>query len=293
MSDKMVLASQDAIQPASMSELKELAQWANKSGFLGTQSPEQALLVMMAGRDLGFSYTQSLRAFHVIKGKPSLSADAAVAVVTSRKDLCEYFRCVEMTPTSVTWETKRVDHPEPARMTFTIEEAQIAGLIDDMYKKWPKRMLSSRCKMFLARDTYPELLMGLLDIDEATAIPDRRVPPAVAQVIDDALKYRNAPSKAWADIDASLDARDRAEAKQAIPDAIEEPEVPAEDEEDDETLVEAMSARIAAASDRQALDSLVKELGVLKAQRRVTDGELAALRGAWAERRDALKEVTT
>ena len=71
MSDKMVLASQDAIQPASMSELKELAQWANKSGFLGTQSPEQALLVMMAGRDLGFSYTQSLRAFHVIKGKPS------------------------------------------------------------------------------------------------------------------------------------------------------------------------------------------------------------------------------
>ena len=79
----------------------------------------------------------------------------------------------------------------------------------------------------------------------------------------------------------------------SIPDAIEEPEVPAEDEEDDETLVEAMSARIAAASDRQALDSLVKELGVLKAQRRVTDGELAALRGAWAERRDALKEVTT
>lgn len=154
-----------AIEPKNFGELNQLAKVAAESDFFGAKNPSQALMLMMAGKDIGFSYTQSLRAFHVIKGKPSLSADAMVAVCLSRKDLCEFFRCIEETKTSVTWETKRVGNPVRVG-TFTMDEAKDAGIVTDMYRKFPKRMLGARCKAYLAREVYPELLMGLYDPDE-------------------------------------------------------------------------------------------------------------------------------
>lgn len=279
--DKMQLASSSTIQPTTIDELRWLAESANKSGFLGTNSADQALLVMMAGRDLGFSYTQSLRAFHVIKGKPSLSADAAVAVCTSRKDLCTYFRCIDMTETSVTWETKRVDHPEPTRQTFTIEEAQRAGLVNDMYKKWPKRMLSSRCKMFLARDTYPELLMGLLDVDEAESITARMQPPTV-RIVDQRRPVEHGgqvPSKATL--------------QQPITDAVEEPlDFVEEEVTDDETgelvpIGDYMGNRITRAKSKDELKVIGKEVHALG--EKISDSRRKWLGELWSSRNNELK----
>lgn len=167
-STALARAPSTAIEPRDMGELQVLAVAAAKSNFFGAKTPEQALMLMMSGRDLGFSYTQALRMMHVIKDKPSLSADGAVAVCLAHPELCEYFRPVEETDTTCTWETKRRDNP-PRRETFTIEDAQRADLTKqngDMYRKYPKRMLSARAKMFLARDVYPELLGGLYDPDE-------------------------------------------------------------------------------------------------------------------------------
>jgi hypothetical protein len=43
--------------------------------------PQDALMVLMAGRELGFAPMQSLRLITVIKGKITLAADATVALV--------------------------------------------------------------------------------------------------------------------------------------------------------------------------------------------------------------------
>jgi len=163
-SDKLTRVTPADIQPGSMDDLYRLAKAAAGTGFFGASSPEQALILMMAGRDCGFSYTQSLRAFHVIKGKPSLSANAMVAVCLN-SDKCEYFRCVSGDKNSVTWETKRKGNPARS-ITFTIEEAKEAGLVTDMYRKFPRQMLSARSASSLAREVYPELLMGIYDPDE-------------------------------------------------------------------------------------------------------------------------------
>ena len=158
----------NAIEPASLGELQTLCKHYSESGFFGAMTPQQALVIAMAGRDLGFSYTQALRAFHLLKGKPTLSADGMVAAVLSR-GVCEYFRPVEQTDTSATWEAKRVNC-EPVRYTFTLEDAQRAGLVNEMYRKHPRRMLSARAKAYLARDLFPEVLMGLVTEDEAEEI---------------------------------------------------------------------------------------------------------------------------
>ena len=67
MSDSTSLVRSAPIEPTNMRELEVFAAAAAKTGFFGAKSPEQALIVAMSGRDLGLSYAQSLRAFHVIE----------------------------------------------------------------------------------------------------------------------------------------------------------------------------------------------------------------------------------
>lgn len=170
-----LIAGRPPIEPQNMAELKDFARIAAATRFFGAETPEQALIIAMAGRDLGFSYMQALRAFYVVKGRPSLSADGMVAVCLSRHDVCEYFRAVDVTETKATWEAKRVGAPA-VRYSFSMDDAQRAGLASDMYKKHPKRMLSARAKSYLARDVFPELLMGLITDDEAHEIAEARGP---------------------------------------------------------------------------------------------------------------------
>ncbi len=190
--------TQGALEPATLTELRALAKDAADSGFFGAKTPQQAVMIMMTGRDLGLSYSQALRAFHVIEvsgrpPKPTLSADGMVAVCMSHRDVCEYFRIVESDDTKATVEAKRVGDP-PRRVTFTVEEAKRAGLIKDggNWQKWPGRMCLARAKSFLARDLFADLLLGLYETDEMREVLEERHerpaprPPASAPVVAEA-----------------------------------------------------------------------------------------------------------
>jgi len=179
------------IEPGNMAELVTFAAAAAKSRLFGVDSPEQALMISMAGRDLGFSYSQALRAFHVVKGKPTLSADGMVAACLASGH-CEYFRAVEVTEESATWETKRKGS-QPRRYAFTMADARKAGIANDMYAKHPKRMLSARAKSYLARDEYPDVLLGLLEEDEAYEIAARREPAQTLEVVTQVTDARRPP----------------------------------------------------------------------------------------------------
>lgn len=170
------------IHPRDMTELRAFAKDAAESGFFGAKNPTQALMIAMSGRDLGLSYTQSLRAFHVVSGRPTLSADGMVAICVGRRDICAYFATIESSPTSCTVETQRVGNPAPARLTYTIADAKTAGLTNkDTWRQHPANMLRARAKAALARDVYPDLLMGLYDPEELDqpAAPKSKVREAV------------------------------------------------------------------------------------------------------------------
>ncbi len=144
MSQAMVLANEVGI--TSMRELQDLARVAAASKLFNF-TPEQALMLMMTGRDLGFSYAQSMRMFYLVNGKPTLSADAMVAVCLSHKDVCEYFVNVSTDDKQSTWETKRVGTPGPQRYTFTIKlmpaaRSSIQSFLDEMSSETPRRSSS-------------------------------------------------------------------------------------------------------------------------------------------------------
>lgn len=167
------LARVNNVEPSTMAELKDFAAMAARSRFYGAETPEQAIMIAMTGRDLGFSYAQSLQFFDVIKGKPALKAIGVVAACLAKPDICEYFRQVELTDTKAVYETKRRGDP-PVRYEFTMEDAREAGLVTAMYEKHPKRMLSARCKAYLGRDVYPDIVGGLVETDEAREIAESR-----------------------------------------------------------------------------------------------------------------------
>jgi len=155
-----------------LGEVQALAKSAASTGFYG-MTPDQALMVMMRGMEMGLGPSTSLSMFDVIKGKPALKADGHVALCVRKQEICEYFTCVESTDSEAVYETKRRGAPKPVRFSFTIAEATRAELLkNDTWRKYPKTMLRRRCAAMLARDVYPDLCGGLHSDEEVQSFAD-------------------------------------------------------------------------------------------------------------------------
>ena len=144
--------------------------------------PQDALIVLMAGRELGLAPMQSMRMLGVIKGKVTLAADATVALVR-RSGECVEWRLTESTDKRATYTTRRKGDTEPTTLTWTIEQAQRAGLTGGTgWRSYPEAMLRARCAAALARIVYPDLVAGIYDPDElAHPIEQPKPAPVIEQ----------------------------------------------------------------------------------------------------------------
>ena len=120
----------------------------------------------------------SLRSFHNIEGKITMSAAAMVAVIL-KSGLAEYFEPVSFSEVEATYETKRKGARGPVRLTYTIDQALKAGYggaaknggafkPDSAWFKTPRPMCVSRASSELARMVYGDILAGLYTPEELT-----------------------------------------------------------------------------------------------------------------------------
>ena len=146
--------------------------------------PNDALIVLMAGRELGLQPMQSMRMLRVIKGNVTMAADATVALVRRSGD-CVEWRLVESTAQRATYTTRRKGDTEPTTLTWTIEQAQRAGLTGGTgWRSYPEAMLRARCAAALARIVYPDLVAGIYDPDElAQPLEQPKPAPIVEQPV--------------------------------------------------------------------------------------------------------------
>ena len=171
-----------AYEPTSIEQAYHLAKMLFASRMLPKhiQNPEAAFALMVAGRELGLSAMQSIRSFHIIEGNIAMPAELILARV-KRAPECLFFRLVESTAKIATFETHRKGEPHSTRMSFTIEEAQAAGLTSkDNWRKYAPAMLRARCVSALARAGYPEAVLGIYDPDELE--PSREPSPVTRPV---------------------------------------------------------------------------------------------------------------
>jgi hypothetical protein len=155
------------LEPQSMNQAVQLAQLLFKARlFSAYGTPEAVLSTVLSGRELGLSAMASLRAFHIVEGKPTMAADALRALVL-KSGKAKYFRCTERTAERATFETQRGDDP-PFSLSYTVAEAQAAGVVkpNSGWVKHSADMCIARASSKLARLVYPDVVAGLYAPEE-------------------------------------------------------------------------------------------------------------------------------
>lgn len=171
------------LAPTSFAELLQFAQMAAKSQLVPRDyrgRPEDILLAVQLGSEVGLRPLQALQNIAVINGRPCVWGDALPALC---KASSVYADLIE------TWEHE--DDPErltavctakrhgstPVTACFSVQDAKRAGLWskDGPWRTYPRRMLQMRARSFALRDAFPDVLKGLITIEEAQDIPTRGV----------------------------------------------------------------------------------------------------------------------
>lgn len=150
------------LEPQTISEMRALAQDAVSSRFFAVRSPEEALVILMTGHELGLRPMQSLRGIYVVNGKPVLSADMLVGAVLA-SGACTKWRVVVTTPERCEIHTRRKGQDADEIGVWTRADAETAGLTrkGGTWAQYPAIMLRHRCAADLARRVYPDVCLGV------------------------------------------------------------------------------------------------------------------------------------
>ena len=149
------------LAPNTWEMMKDQAVTLVKSGFLpySIKTPEQAIAIMLKGRELGIPAMQAFSHIHIIQGKPTISAELMLALIYKNcpEAKIEYTR---YEPDGCTITATRPGH-KPAVFTFDEADAKAAQLLGkENWKKYARAMYRSRCIAEMARSVFPDCLMG-------------------------------------------------------------------------------------------------------------------------------------
>jgi len=150
------------LEPQTISEMRALATDAVASKFFAVRSPEEALVILMTGHELGLRPMQSLRGIYVVNGKPVLSADMLVAAVRA-SGACESWRVITTTAERCEIHTRRRGESTDEVGIWTKADAERAGVYRKAgpWQQYPDRMLRHRTASDLARRVYPDVCLGV------------------------------------------------------------------------------------------------------------------------------------
>lgn len=147
-------------------QIREKADLLLKSKFLPSaiQTVEQAITIIMTGRELGLGLMESLRSINVIQGKPALSAQLMLGLCQQKPDFEDIK--IEEKSGSCTTQVKRKDRSWHS-YTFTMDDARALGLLTkDNWIKQPKTMLRWRSISGCLRVAYADAICGIYTDDE-------------------------------------------------------------------------------------------------------------------------------
>lgn len=139
------------------------------------RNPNQALVKIQYGWEVGLSPMQSLHGIALINGKPSLYGDSLKAVVLASK-VCVYVdEQIEGEGNDMVaiCTSKRQGSVPSYETRYSVADAQQAGLWGKPgpWTTNPKRMLQMRARGFNLRDNFADVLCGLISTEEAMDYP--------------------------------------------------------------------------------------------------------------------------
>lgn len=172
MAVELALTKPDAtMNEESLRVMMAAAQRYVASGLLPSEvnTPQKALLVMTAGRELGVPATYALRNIHVVKGKPVCSAELLLALVR-RSYGPGAIRVGKTSNTACTVQYREQGWDGISEYTFSIDDAKQAGVTNNpTWRNYPGAMLRARAISAVVRFAFPECIAGLYTPEEMGA----------------------------------------------------------------------------------------------------------------------------
>lgn len=157
--------------------------------------PQDILVCVHWGMELGLAPMQALQNIAVINGKPSVYGDAMMALVQASpvcEDVEEFFEG-EGTPNPVAVCVAKRKGRKPVTVKFSVEDAKRAGLWNKAgpWSAYPKRMMQMRARGFALRDAFSDVLKGFVIIEEALDETSPNEDEKVGHVKEKTSKPRN------------------------------------------------------------------------------------------------------
>lgn len=189
-------------------------------------NPAAVMAAMLKGHEVGMAPMQALSHIHVIKGKPTISAEGQRALVLAAG---HSIRVKKLSPEQCTLVGTRAGEAEGTEVTYTLAEAKSAGIArGNNWQNHPTDMLLARASTRLCRAVFPDVTGGLSSYEEVVDMDESDVGEAPGTV------KRKAPAAKKAA------ARKQAAAKESEPDPGEDaPALPPLPHELDDEITDA------------------------------------------------------
>ena len=148
--------------------------FAESGMFPDIKSKAQALVKVLAGKELGISPFESMASIFIVNGKLALTSKAMASMIKKSPTYDYVVDTLTETECSITFtETIGEDEKKLGVSTFTFKDAAKAGLVNkDVWKNYPRNMLFARTLSNGARWFCPEAISGYYTVEEIEDIVD-------------------------------------------------------------------------------------------------------------------------
>ena len=138
----VVVQKPAALAPMSFDDMMRMGDQLVRTGFLPAhlRNGAQVAAVILTGRELGMDPMRAIRSLQLVKGKVTENADSQLARFKADGGRATFKRLDD--EAAELW----LRHPNGDEHTesFTLQDARNAGILSEMYKKYPRAMLRSR-----------------------------------------------------------------------------------------------------------------------------------------------------
>jgi hypothetical protein len=140
--------------------------------------------VLMKGKALDLHPMTSIGNINIIDGKAEVGALLMLSIVRRSGLMAPGgWKLVHSDAKRAVFSTLRLGDEEWTTFEYTLEEAELMGLLDKGRDEWakannqwrrqPRTMLRRRCQAMLLREVYADVVLGLYDHDELTEMRER------------------------------------------------------------------------------------------------------------------------
>lgn len=173
-----------------MGDLTAMAQAVCKSGlFSAVKSTDTAVSLMLLAQSEGLHPMQALRRYHIINGKPAMSAEAMLGGFQAAGGVVKW---LAHSDERVAARFAAPGCPEGIEVDWDMRRAQTAGIkAKEMWAKYPRQMLRARVISEGVRATMPGVALGMYTPEEAVEFGNGK---AVIDIEPDPLPTWAAPA---------------------------------------------------------------------------------------------------